>query len=143
MALQVWIIARQHPGESQVGHQGCACQRCARACELPGVRTALGAGRGARQARASLNPPAPPSTRCASLGATQAEWFMEGLLERLTSGSDAVARALLRQAVVYAVPNMNPDGSYRGHLRTNAAGGARCLAVASSGSLRLAPRRGA
>jgi hypothetical protein len=52
----------------------------------------------------------------------QAEWFMEGLLERLTSGSDAVARALLRQAVVYAVPNMNPDGSYRGHLRTNAAG---------------------
>ncbi len=29
---------------------------------------------------------------------------------------------LLQQAVFYVVPNMNPDGSVRGHLRTNAAG---------------------
>ena len=31
-------------------------------------------------------------------------------------------QALLEQAVLYVVPNMNPDGSTRGHLRTNAAG---------------------
>ncbi|WP_333608571.1 M14 family metallopeptidase, partial [Arsukibacterium sp.] len=35
---------------------------------------------------------------------------------------DGVARALLAKAVFYIVPNMNPDGSVRGHLRTNAAG---------------------
>ncbi len=43
----------------------------------------------------------------------RAEWFAEGLLERLTNPEDAVARALLNQAVVYVVPNMNPDGSFR------------------------------
>lgn len=65
---QVWIIARQHPGE------------------------------------------------------TMAEWFMEGLIDRLLDRADPVARALLDQAVVHLVPNMNPDGSRRGHLRTNAVG---------------------
>jgi murein tripeptide amidase MpaA len=35
---------------------------------------------------------------------------------------DSVARSLLDQAVMYVVPNMNPDGSWRGFLRTNAAG---------------------
>jgi murein tripeptide amidase MpaA len=67
-ALQVWLYARQHPGE------------------------------------------------------TMAEWWMEGALGRLTDASDPVARVLRREATFHVVPNMNPDGSRRGHLRTNAAG---------------------
>ena len=63
--LQVWVYARQHPGE------------------------------------------------------TMAEWWMEGALNWLT-GPDATD--LLTAATVHVVPNMNPDGSARGHLRTNAAG---------------------
>ncbi|WP_026375447.1 M14 family metallopeptidase [Aestuariibacter salexigens] len=55
-------------------------------------------------------------------GETMAEWLVEGLLERLLDEDDGVARALLDKAVFYIVPNMNPDGSVRGHLRTNAAG---------------------
>src|SRR6266542_2639391 len=55
-------------------------------------------------------------------GETMAEWFVEGMLERLTDDADATARALLARAVVHIVPNMNPDGSVRGNLRTNAAG---------------------
>lgn len=65
---QVWIIGRQHPGESM------------------------------------------------------AEWWMDGFLERLLDPNDALARDLLRKATFHVVPNMNPDGSVRGHLRTNAAG---------------------
>ncbi|HPQ94414.1 MAG TPA: M14-type cytosolic carboxypeptidase [Thiolinea sp.] len=65
---QVWIIARQHPGE------------------------------------------------------TMAEWFMEGLLERLLDREDAVAERLLQRARLHLMPNMNPDGSFLGNLRTNAAG---------------------
>ena len=55
-------------------------------------------------------------------GESMAEWWMEGFLERLLDQDDAVARALLDKAVFHIVPNMNPDGSRRGHLRTNAAG---------------------
>lgn len=66
--LPVWIIARQHPGESM------------------------------------------------------AEWFVEGLLERLLDAADPVARRIREHAVLYVVPNMNPDGAIRGNLRTNAAG---------------------
>lgn len=66
--LPIWIIARQHPGESM------------------------------------------------------AEWFVEGLLERLLDGADPVARRIREKAVLYVVPNMNPDGAIRGNLRTNAAG---------------------
>jgi murein tripeptide amidase MpaA len=55
-------------------------------------------------------------------GETMAEWFVEGFLERLLDGDDPVSRKLLEQAVFYVVPNMNPDGSARGNLRTNAAG---------------------
>ncbi|WP_445424734.1 M14 family metallopeptidase [Alishewanella sp. HL-SH06] len=55
-------------------------------------------------------------------GETMAEWFVEGLLDRLLDEDDGVARLLLAKAVFYIVPNMNPDGSVRGHLRTNAAG---------------------
>jgi murein tripeptide amidase MpaA len=55
-------------------------------------------------------------------GETMAEWFVEGLLDRLLDEDEGVARELLQKAVFYVVPNMNPDGSVRGHLRTNAAG---------------------
>ena len=65
---QVWVIARQHPGESM------------------------------------------------------AEWLMEGFLARLLDEADPVARKLRALARFHIVPNMNPDGSFRGHLRTNAAG---------------------
>lgn len=48
-----------------------------------------------------------------------ASWLAEGLLERLLSP----ACARLRQAATFSVvPNMNPDGSRRGHLRSNAVG---------------------
>jgi murein tripeptide amidase MpaA len=67
-AKQVWLYARQHPGESM------------------------------------------------------AEWWMEGALERLVDPHCPVARSLRRRATFHVVPNMNPDGSRRGHLRTNAAG---------------------
>ena len=65
---QVWLIARQHPGESM------------------------------------------------------AEWWMEGALEALTDPANPHARALRQVARLHIVPNANPDGSARGHLRTNAAG---------------------
>ena len=55
-------------------------------------------------------------------GETMAEWLMGGLLGRPQDPADPVARVLLDRAVFYLVPNMNPDGSFRGHLRTNAAG---------------------
>ena len=55
-------------------------------------------------------------------GESMAEWLVEGLLDRLTDPADALAGQLLTQATFYVVPNMNPDGSARGHLRTNACG---------------------
>lgn len=55
-------------------------------------------------------------------GEPMAEWYMEGFIERLLDEADGTSRALLQKAVVYAVPNMNPDGTRRGHLRTNALG---------------------
>jgi len=55
-------------------------------------------------------------------GESMAEWFMEGALEKLADPDDPVARALRREVTFHLVPNMNPDGSRRGHLRTNAAG---------------------
>ncbi|WP_454720668.1 MULTISPECIES: M14 family metallopeptidase [Cupriavidus] len=59
-------------------------------------------------------------------GETMAEWFCEGVLQRLTGtgmwAGDPVARRLLERAVFHIVPNMNPDGAARGNLRTNAAG---------------------
>jgi len=65
--LPVWVIARQHPGESM------------------------------------------------------AEWLAEGLLDTLL-GDSVAARAVRERATVHVVPNMNPDGSMRGHLRCNAVG---------------------
>ncbi len=66
--LQVWLFARQHPGE------------------------------------------------------TMAQWWMEGALDKLTDPADPVTRVLGERCTLHLIPNCNPDGSVRGHLRTNAAG---------------------
>ncbi|MXP47572.1 hypothetical protein GRI43_09290 [Altererythrobacter luteolus] len=55
-------------------------------------------------------------------GETQAEWWMEGALECLTDPTDTVGRVLRQRCTFHMVPNCNPDGSRRGHLRTNACG---------------------
>jgi murein tripeptide amidase MpaA len=55
-------------------------------------------------------------------GESMAQWCAEGLLERLTDMADPVTRKLRQLCTFYVVPNMNPDGARRGHLRTNAAG---------------------
>lgn len=55
-------------------------------------------------------------------GESMAEWWMEGALEVLTDTADPVAMALRKQCRFHIVPNCNPDGSRRGHLRTNAVG---------------------
>ncbi len=65
---QVWLYARQHPGESMAQH------------------------------------------------------WMEGALDMLTDPADPHARVLRQKCTVHVVPNCNPDGSCRGHLRTNFAG---------------------
>ncbi|WP_347302949.1 M14-type cytosolic carboxypeptidase [Croceibacterium sp. TMG7-5b_MA50] len=55
-------------------------------------------------------------------GESMAEWWMEGALEALCDPADPVARVLRQRCRIHVVPNCNPDGSYRGHLRTNAVG---------------------
>ncbi|MGL5838099.1 MAG: M14 family metallopeptidase [Sphingorhabdus sp.] len=55
-------------------------------------------------------------------GETQAEWWMEGALDMLTDPADPHARLLLEKCRIHVVPNCNPDGSCRGHLRTNYVG---------------------
>ena len=55
-------------------------------------------------------------------GETMAEWLVDGLLHSLLDGDNATGKLLLDKANFYIVPNMNPDGSVRGHLRTNAVG---------------------
>ncbi|MES2076212.1 MAG: M14-type cytosolic carboxypeptidase [Pseudomonadota bacterium] len=55
-------------------------------------------------------------------GETMAEWFVEGMVEALLDPANPFGRQCLNEAVFYVVPNMNPDGSVRGNLRTNAAG---------------------
>ncbi|PSJ41789.1 M14 family metallopeptidase [Allosphingosinicella deserti] len=55
-------------------------------------------------------------------GESMAEWWMEGAIERLLDDSDPVSRRLRERATFHIIPNMNPDGTRRGHLRTNAAG---------------------
>ena len=55
-------------------------------------------------------------------GETMASYFFEGILERLLDVTDSACMKLLEDATLYCVPNMNPDGSARGHLRTNAGG---------------------
>ncbi len=55
-------------------------------------------------------------------GESMAEWWMEGALEVLTDPADPVGRVLRKKCRLHVVPNCNPDGSFRGHLRTNANG---------------------
>ncbi len=55
-------------------------------------------------------------------GESMAEWWMEGALEMLCDEADPIARKLRALCRFHIVPNCNPDGSFRGHLRTNAAG---------------------
>ncbi|WP_263261995.1 M14-type cytosolic carboxypeptidase [Pseudomonas sp. RIT-PI-S] len=54
-------------------------------------------------------------------GEHMAEWFMEGVVDALEQ-SKPWMQALLQQAELYLVLNVNPDGAFHGHLRTNAAG---------------------
>lgn len=55
-------------------------------------------------------------------GETMAEWWMEGFIEKLLDEEDPISRKLLQSCNFFIIPNMNPDGSRRGHLRTNAVG---------------------
>ena len=55
-------------------------------------------------------------------GETMAEWFIEGFLQALLDENNPLSNKLLQTTAFYVVPNMNPDGSARGNLRTNAAG---------------------
>ncbi|MCX7285815.1 MAG: M14-type cytosolic carboxypeptidase [Novosphingobium sp.] len=55
-------------------------------------------------------------------GESMAEWWMEGALEMLTDPANPQARRLRQLCRFHIVPNANPDGSCRGHLRTNAVG---------------------
>jgi murein tripeptide amidase MpaA len=55
-------------------------------------------------------------------GESMAEWWMEGALEALCDPASPHARYLRQHCRFHIVPNANPDGSARGHLRTNAAG---------------------
>ena len=55
-------------------------------------------------------------------GETMAEWWMEGALEMLTDPASPHSRTLLQKCTFHIIPNMNPDGSFRGHLRTNFVG---------------------
>jgi len=68
-------------------------------------------------------------------GEVAASWFVEGAVERLLElaaeqrdavdsggggGGGGGSGGLLAGATVFVVPNLNPDGGKRGHLRTNA-----------------------
>jgi murein tripeptide amidase MpaA len=55
-------------------------------------------------------------------GESMAEWWMDGFLKRLLDPQDPAGSRLRSGAQLHIVPNMNPDGSVRGHLRCNAAG---------------------
>jgi len=55
-------------------------------------------------------------------GETMASYFIEGFMARLLARQDPVASALRDRFAWFVVPNINPDGSRRGHLRCNAAG---------------------
>ena len=55
-------------------------------------------------------------------GESMAEHWAEGALDMLTDPADPHARKLLEKCRIHVVPNCNPDGSCRGHLRTNFAG---------------------
>lgn len=48
-------------------------------------------------------------------GEPMAEWFMEGLIQ-------ALSKEKPKDVIFYLIPNMNPDGTALGNLRTNAMG---------------------
>lgn len=50
-----------------------------------------------------------------------AEWYMEGMIERLLDSNDNIS-SVTQKAFLNTVPNMNPDGSMSGNLRSNASG---------------------
>ena len=52
-------------------------------------------------------------------GETMAEWWMEGFITRLLDRNDKVSSELLQKSKFFMVPNMCPDGSFIGNLRTN------------------------
>ena len=54
-------------------------------------------------------------------GESMAEWWMEGFMDRLAF-DDPVAVEARERMRFHIVPNMNPDGSALGNLRTNAMG---------------------
>ncbi len=55
-------------------------------------------------------------------GESMAEWFIEGLVDRLLDEDDSVSLKLLEKACFHVIPNMNIDGSIAGNLRANCAG---------------------
>jgi murein tripeptide amidase MpaA len=55
-------------------------------------------------------------------GETMAEHWVEGALTMLTDTDNPTTTKLRSTCTFHIIPNMNPDGSCRGHLRTNAAG---------------------
>lgn len=55
-------------------------------------------------------------------GETMASFWMEGFLDALLDPACGLAASILDRATLHVVPHMNPDGGFRGHLRTNAAG---------------------
>lgn len=55
-------------------------------------------------------------------GEVMAEWFAEGMIERLATRSDPVTRALLERATVMVVSCVNVDGAERGFHRANLVG---------------------
>jgi hypothetical protein len=55
-------------------------------------------------------------------GETSASWFCDGVISRLLELSNAPSSKLLDSCLIVVVPNVNPDGGVRGHLRTNASG---------------------
>jgi murein tripeptide amidase MpaA len=54
-------------------------------------------------------------------GETMAEWFIEGLINRLLSGDES-SKKVLQKSIFYIAPNMNPKGSFLGNHRTNSKG---------------------
>jgi murein tripeptide amidase MpaA len=56
-------------------------------------------------------------------GEPMAEYCIEGMIRRLLDKNDAVTAALLNKNIAfYLVPNVNPDGSALGNLRSNSLG---------------------
>ncbi|MCF6776554.1 M14-type cytosolic carboxypeptidase [Thiotrichales bacterium 19X7-9] len=55
-------------------------------------------------------------------GEIMAEWFMDGLINKLAHQINNQVDTLLKTCAFYIVPNMNVDGAYLGNLRVNAKG---------------------